>query len=184
MKFASVVLALTFACGVALATERSSTIKASDVLSNDNEVLLPANYRSWVALSPNALGMPAHHHQHMVGKVYVEPNAYEAFVKSAAWPKQTVIVLELRDKATQPKTICDGMIGLEVAVKNEPSPADPWTYYGIIYDGHKHSGEAAQAKKICVDCADEPMDRRLAMYFPALKAVIHAKPWTMPPSAF
>ena len=184
MKSVSVVLALVLSVGAALASDRSITNTPSGTLSGDNELLLPANYRNWVTLSPSAPGMPTHHHEHTVGKVYVEPSAYEKFVKTSMWPNQTVIVLELRAKTTPPKTICDGMVGLEVAVKNESKGPDPWTFYGIIYDEHKHSGEKEEAKKICADCNDEPMDVRLAMYFPALKAVIHAKPRNMPPSAF
>jgi Cytochrome P460 len=184
MKSVCVVLALVISVGAALATDRAIANKTSGTLSSDNELLLPANYRNWVALSPGAPGMPQHRHEHTVGKVYVEPSAYEKFVKTSMWPNETVIVLELRDKTTPPKTMCDGMIGLEVAVKNESKAAEPWTFYGMIYDGHKHSGEQEQAKKICVDCSDEPMDVRLAMYFPALKAVIHAKPRNMPPAAF
>jgi hypothetical protein len=62
---------------------------------------------------------------------------------------------------------------------------EPWSYYGIIYDHHKQEAHDA-AKRICSDCTDndQPMDMRLAMYFPALRAVIHATPRSMQPSAF
>jgi hypothetical protein len=115
-----------------------------------------------------------------VGKVYVEPTAYEGFLKSGAWPNHTMIVLELRDKATPPKTICDGMIGLEVAAKDDAHKPDPWSYYGIIYD---HDKPKAEAKPICADC-DMPTDMRLAIYFPALRAVIYGKRQAMQPAAF
>jgi len=184
MKSVSVVLALVFSVGVALATDRPMENKVTGTLGANNQLWLPANYRNWVALSPSAPGMPTHRHQHTVGKVFVEPSAYESFLKTAVWPNQSVIVLELRDTAAPPKTMCDGMIGLEVAVKNESKTPEPWTFYGIIYDEHKHHNEQEQAKKICVDCNDEPTDVRLAMYFPALKAVIYAKPRNMPPAAF
>ncbi|HVZ15796.1 MAG TPA: cytochrome P460 family protein [Terriglobales bacterium] len=166
MRFGSVILALTLACGVALAND-SLNIKKTAAL-NDSELLLPANYRNWVALAPNVPGMPPHHHNHLVSKVYVEPSSYEQFLQSKKWPDHTVIVLELRDKMTAPKTLCDGMIGLEVAAKDDSRLPDPWNYYGIIYD---HQTQARP-------------DHRLAMYFPALRAVIDGDPQTMQPSAF
>lgn len=182
MRFTSVVLAITLASGFALANDKLNTPQPTATLGSDTELVLPTNYRNWVALAPSMPGIPAHRHQHVVSKVYVEPLAYEGFLKNGAWPNHTVIVLELRDKATRPKTICDGMIGLEVATKEDARLPDPWSYYGIIYDRDKENG-AKEAKEICADCGAQP-DMRLAMYFPALRAVIHAKPQTMQPSAF
>ncbi len=182
MKFTSVVLAMVFACGTALATDNVNNKQSNVAPSDEKELLLPMNYRSWVALAPTTPGMPTHHHQHLVSKVYVEPSAYDGFLKTHAWPNHTVIVLELRDKATPPKTVCDGMIGLEVASKDEAHRPDPWSYYGIIYDREK--AHKTEARSVCADCANEPIDMRLAMYFPALKAVIHGQPDAMQPSAF
>lgn len=167
------------------ATSEKATRNQSSSFGGDKELLLPANYQSWVAISPSTPGVPTQHAQHVVSKVYVEPAAFEGFVKHGAWPNHTVIVLELRDKATPAKTPCDGVIGLEVAAKDNARTPDPWSYYGIIYDHHEHDAREA-AKRICTDCddGDQPMDMRLAMYFPALRAVIRATPRTMQPSAF
>lgn len=180
MKFTSLVLGILVACGVAIANDKLNVNQTTASFGNESQLLLPANYRNWVALAPTLPGMPAHHHTHVVSKVYVEPAAYERFLKSGAWPNHTMIVLELRDKATPPKTICDGMIGLEVAAKDDARSPDPWSYYGIIYD---HGKTRAEAKPICADC-EAPTDARLAMYFPALRAVIQGKRQTMQPSAF
>ena len=183
MKITSVVLALVVLCGVIAATEKTTRNPVS-TLSNDHELLLPANYQSWVALAPTAPGMPAYRHQHVVSKVYVEPTAYEKFVKHGAWPNHTLIVLELRDKESPAKTPCDGVIGLEVAAKDNARGMDPWSYYGIIYDHHKHAAKAEETKEVCADCKTPEVDMQLALFFPALRAVIHATPRTMQPSAF
>lgn len=182
MRFTAVVLALAFACGIAFATDQISTKQPTVAPSNENELLLPTNYRSWVALAPTLPGIPAHHHKHLVSKVYVEPSAYDGFLKTHAWPNHTVIVLELRNKTTPPKSVCDGMIGLEVATKDSSHQPDPWSYYGIIYDHEKSRN--TETKNICADCEDQPIDMRLAMYFPALRAVIHGKPEAVQPSTF
>jgi hypothetical protein len=186
MKINSMVVALivVLMSGLLAASEKT-TRNLPSPFDSDKELVLPANYQSWVAISPSTPGVPTQHAQHLVSKVYVEPAAYEGFVKHGAWPNHTVIVLELRDKETPARTPCDGVIGLEVAAKNSARTPDPWSYYGIIYDHHRHDAQEA-AKRVCADCKDndEPMDMRLAMYFPALRAVIHASPRTMQPSAF
>jgi hypothetical protein len=187
MKINSVTLALAVlltVSGMLAATEKTTRTEAS-TLSRDKELVLPANYQSWVALSPATPGMPALLSSHLVSKVYVEPTAYDGFLKRGVWPNHTVIVLELRDKPTPARTPCDGVIGLEVAAKDNSRAPDPWSYYGIIYDQHKHDASDS-AKRVCSDCdnSDRPTDMRLAMYFPALRAVIHASPRTMQPSAF
>jgi hypothetical protein len=180
MKSVSVVLLLALMLGSAFASEITPPSRSAANL-NDQELLLPANYRSWVALSPTATGMPTHQHHHVISKVYVEPSAYDRFVKHGSWPNQTVIVLELRkDKPENVATKCN-LMGLEVAVKDDSRTPDPWTYYGIIYDHDKPT--AASEPATCKEC-EAPVDMRLAMYFPALRAVIHAKPWTIAPSLF
>ena len=180
MKITSVILAVILACGAAFANDNLRIGKLKTPLGNKSELLLPANYRNWVALDPSVPGMPAQQHKRVLSKVYVEPAAYEHFLKSGKWPNHTVIVLELRDKATAPKTICDGMVGLEVAAKDDARLPDPWNYYGIIYD---HDKQKAESRPACATCS-APADARLAMYFPALRAVIEGNPQTMQPSAF
>lgn len=184
MKFTSVVLALLIACGTAGATEKSSMNKAASPFDQSSELLLPANYRSWVAVAPTTPGMPAHTRQHLISKIYVEPASYESFVKHGVWPNRTMIVLELRDTAAFPRNRCDGVVGLEVAAKDDQRGLDPWSYYGIIYEQHKPAAKSAEAKRNCGDCSGSPTDMRLAMYFPTLRAVIDATPRTMQPSAF
>jgi cytochrome P460 len=181
MKFASVLLALVLGCGTCLATENSGAAASSARLSANDELLLPSNYRNWIALAPNTPGMPTHKHQHVAGKLFVEPIAYEQFIKAGAWPSNTVIVLELRSAKTATKGKYD-VVGLEAAVKDDSKFPDPWTYYGIIYDRAKQD-EPAIAKKVCSDC-DHELDMTLAMYFPALRAVIDAKPSAMTPALF
>src|SRR3954465_7170947 len=72
MKFASVVLGLLLFCAVSLASE----VPASHSKMKP-ELLLPANYRTWVKLSPSMPGLPSHRHKHVAGRVFVEPVAFE-----------------------------------------------------------------------------------------------------------
>lgn len=183
MKVATVVLTLLTCFGSAVASERPA-LNQPMPLRTSNEILLPANYRSWVAVAPESAGMSAHQRKHVVGKIYVEPKAYESFLKHSTWPEQTVIVLELRDKAAPPHLPCDGVIGLEVAAKNGAGALEPWSYYGIIYDHDKQARKASTDKAMCKHCSSDPANMQFAMFFPALRAVIHATPETMQPLAF
>ena len=175
MKFASVFLLLVATCSVALAVDK--TMAGSFRLGNNDELLLPANYRNWVTMSPTTPGLPAHQHKHLAGKLYVEPTSYAQFRKTGVWPNRTVIVLELRTGKPVPKGGCDVM-GLEAAVKDDSHFPDAWSYYGIVYDRPAEAGGAKLAAADCTDC-DQPLDTMLAMAFPTLRAVINAKPSAM-----
>lgn len=182
MKFASVFLALVLACGSALAVEKPMSSGTTTHFSSSDELLLPANYRNWVALSPSTPGLPSHQHKHMAGKLYVEPSSYENFQKTGVWPNRTVIVLELKTGKRVPKGACDVM-GLEAAVKDDSRFPDPWSYYGIVYDRLKQASAAKLAASDCTDC-DQSLDVMLAMAYPTLRAVINAKPSAMSPGLF
>ncbi len=179
MRIIPLVLALMLGCGAASASEKADLNKTKMALGNQNEILLPSNYRSWVAVAPTTPGMPGHSHSHLVSKIYVEPSAYDGFVKKGIWPDHSVIVLELRDKAVRSGN--RALVGLEVAAKNDAHLAEPWTYYGIIFDQHRSGAEASTE---CPEAAASVTDMRLAMFFPALRAVITANPRAMQPSAF
>lgn len=176
MRLTSVVLALMMALGSAFATERSDIHQASGTLINEKEILLPSNYRSWVALAPAAAGVPEQSHSRLVSRIFVEPTSYEAFSKSGIWPERSVIVLELRDKSVRPSR--HRVVGLEVAAKSGSNLTDPWTYYGIIFDKSK------PAEDLCPEAGPSSSDMRLSMFFPALRAVIEAKPREMQPAVF
>lgn len=183
MKIASVLLLLFSFLGSAIASEKSTSSLPTAHFSS-NELLLPANYRSWVELSPNAPGVPSHQHKHVAGKLFVEPTAFEHFSQTGQWPNKTVIVLELRAgkaaKSARGRS-CD-VVGLEAAVKDDSQFPDAWTYYGIVYDQPK---KAQRAKlPAVIGSKEEPLDMMLAMAYPTLRAVINGKPSAMYPTLF
>ncbi len=180
MKLASVFLSLVIACGSAAAVDKP--MAGSSHFGGGDELLLPANYRNWIAMSPTTPGLPAHQHSHLAGKLYVEPSSYEQFRKTGVWPNRTVIVLELLTGKPVPKGACDVM-GLEAAMKDDSRFPDPWSYYGIVYDRPTEAGSAKLAAADCKDC-NQPLDSMLAMAFPTLRAVINAKPAAMSPGLF
>ena len=178
LVFASALLALT-CCTSTFATERSSK-HAFAALQND-ELLLPANYRSWVVVAADSVGLPKHAHKHLVSKLYVEPSSYESFTKTGAWPNKTVIVMELLNSKPVQKGQCNVM-GLEAAVRDDTGFPETWSYYGIVYDKDVAARPMLEPVS-CVDC-DNGQDSVLTMAFPALRAVINAKPGHVTPTLF
>lgn len=177
--FASALLVL-ISCTSTFATERSG--KSSFTALQKDELLLPANYRNWVIVAPDALGLPKHSHKHVASKLYVEPSSYERFAKTGAWPNKTVIVMELLTNKPAAKGECDVM-GLEAAVKDEAGFPETWSYYGIVYDRKDSAPQPVMEPASCVDC-DNPQDSVLTMAFPTLRAVINAKPGRVAPTLF
>jgi hypothetical protein len=173
MKFACVVLSFLLLCSTGFASEVTPRPKVAN-----EELLLPANYREWVRLSPATAGLPQHKHKHVASQLFVEPKSFEHFTKTGQWPDHTVIVLEL--SSGKPST--KGVMGLEAAVKNEAQFPDNWTYYGIVYDRPQQPTRTLKPEKPC-DC-DQTLDSMLALAFPTLRAVINAKPATMQPTLF
>ena len=168
MKIASLVLATLLAAGTCVAG--TGAVNHSAEKKSSGELLLPANYHSWVQL--DAGKVPAFHkNRRVVSNVYVEPTAFQHFLATGEWPDQTVIVLELRSK--QAKTRGHSVVGLEAAVKDTSHTLNPWSYFGIVYDGAKSADPVVQAE--CDKCNNVT----LARLYPALKAIIEATPGDM-----
>src|SRR5215470_17101765 len=95
--------------------------------TSDNQLKMPENYREWVYLtsgfdmsySPNAMNMG----HHMFDNVFVNQEAYQAFLKTGTWPDKTVMVLEVRRAEGKGSINQSGnyqvveVMGLEVHVK-------------------------------------------------------------------
>jgi len=75
--------------------------------TEDGRLLFPADYREWVYLtsgvdmsySPNAMGMD----HSMFDNVFVNPDAYKAFIQTGTWPDKTMLVLEVRWREAMPR---------------------------------------------------------------------------------
>ena len=97
--------------------------------TEDGRLLFPANYREWVYLtsgidmsySPNAMGMD----HSMFDNVFVNPDAYKAFLQTGTWPDKTMLVLEVRVAGSNASINKSGhyqtsdTMGREVHVKDE-----------------------------------------------------------------
>ncbi len=77
----------------------TSVPKTTPEYTSDGQMKFPVDYRKWVYLS-SGFDMsynPAMKMGHdMFDNVFVNPEAYKAFVETGSWPDKTVLVVEVR----------------------------------------------------------------------------------------
>ena len=153
--------------------------------TEDGRLLFPANYREWVYLtsgidmsySPNAMGMD----HSMFDNVFVNPDAYKAFLQTGTWPDKTMLVLEVRVAGSNASINKSGhyqtsdTMGREVHVKDESRFPGKWAFFGFGED-------AAAAKPIapgarCYSCHAESgvVDTTFVQFYPTLLPIAKQK---------
>ena len=119
---------------------------AGATFSADGKLQRPVDYRNWRFVS-TGLGMsygPAAEAAAMTGhvmfdNVFVQPQAYDAFVRDGVWPEGTMFVLELRGTETQRPPNNKGYFqtdlhGVEVSVKDSARFKGRWAYFDFGTD--------------------------------------------------
>ena len=114
--------------------------RTSPEYTADSQLKLPAQYRRWVYLTSGfdmsyAKGANTADH-HMFDNVFVNPEAYEAFLQTGTWPDKTMLVLEVRGaegrgSINQSGNFQSSVMGLEVHVKDEARFPGKWAFFGF-----------------------------------------------------
>jgi hypothetical protein len=148
--------------------------------SADGELQRPVDYRSWRFVSAG-LGMsygPAAKAAALTGRamfdnVFVQPQAYDAFVRDGVWPEGTVFVLELRGNETQRPPNNNGhfqteLHGVEVSVKDSARFKGRWAYFDFGMD--TRSAEP-QPESECFACHNRhaAVDMTFVQFYPTLQ---------------
>jgi Cytochrome P460 len=108
----------------------------------DGQLRFPANYRQWVYvttgfdMSYNPAQSTDHH---MFDNVFVNPEAYAAFLNSGTWPDKTMLFIEVRGAKNKGSINQAGhfqdtdVMGLEVHVKDESRfhAQGNWAFFGF-----------------------------------------------------
>jgi Cytochrome P460 len=166
------------------ATPQTKTSPGSGVeYTSDGQLHLPADYREWVFLSSgfdmsyNPAMQMGHH---MFDNVFVNPDAWRAFVKSGTWPDKTVLVLEARgaeDKGSiNQKGNFQGaaIMGLEVHMKDQARFAGKWAFFGFS------GGQTAKMIPLtenCYSCHRDhgAVDTTFVQFYPTLMPIAKEK---------
>jgi hypothetical protein len=143
---------------------------------------LPKNYRKWVFLS-SGLDMSylpsAKPGTSSFTNVFVNPEAYDAFLQSGTWPDKTVLVLEVRNAAQNGSINKNGhfqsdVIHTELHVKDMARLGSGWGFFGF-------SDEAPAAmiprSANCYSCHQDhgAVDTSFVQFYPTLLPLARAK---------
>ena len=176
-------------CAVALAAfaPRASSNNASSgnapAYTADGNLKFPANYREWVYLtsgvdmsySPN---MDMGHS--MFDNVFVNPEAYKAFLQTGTWPDKTMLVLEARVAGSKGSINKNGhfqtgdIVGREVHVKDEARFPGKWAFFNAE-DGV--TGKLLPREMDCYSCHEQhgAVDTTFVQFYPTLLEIAKKK---------
>jgi len=157
--------------------------------TNDGQMRLPEHYRDWVYLTTGfdmsyspAMQMDSH----MFDNVFVNPEAYKAFVDTGTWPDKTILVLEVRGAKGKGSINQKGnyqgtdVMGLEVHVKDEARFPGKWAFFP--FDGDK-TAKMIPTTADCYSCHAEhaAVDTTFVQFYPTLLPIAQNK-HTLSPS--
>ena len=151
--------------------------------TSDGQLQFPEHYREWVYLTTGfdmsydpPMQMGDHH---MFDNVFVNPDAYQAFVKTGTWPDQTMLVLEQRDargkgSINQTGNYQGGVTAVEVHVKDEARFPGKWAFFGF------GQGKTAKMIPLSADCyschaAHAAVDTTFVQFYPTLLPIATSK---------
>ena len=117
---------------------------------------------------------------HMFDNVFVNPEAWQAFVKSGRWPDKTVLVLEARRADSKGSINQQGnfqgeeVMGLEVHVKDEKRFTGKWGFFG--FSGTSTAKMIALTEN-CYSCHNDhgAVDTTFVQFYPTLLPIAQAK---------
>lgn len=154
--------------------------------SADGSLQRPVDYRNWrfvttgVGMSYGPAAQAAALTGHvMFDNVFVQPQAYDAFLRDGVWPEGTMFVLELRGSETQrpPNNrgyFQTGLHGIEVSVKDSSRFKGRWAYFDFGMDARSAT---ALPESGCYACHQEhaAVDMTFVQFYPTLQKVKAAR---------
>jgi hypothetical protein len=152
--------------------------------TSDAQLKFPEHYRDWVYLTTGfdmsynpAMQMGDHH---MFDNVFVNPEAYKAFVETGTWPDKTMLVLEARGAEGKGSINQKGnyqgteVMGFEVHVKDEARFPGKWAFFAF------DDGKTAKMIPVSADCyrchaAHAAVDTTFVQFYPTLLPIAKSK---------
>jgi len=158
---------------------------ANAPFTSDGRLTAPAGYREWIFLT-SGLDMSyrkvsgADHS--MFDNVFVDPRAYQSFVRTGTWPEGTELVKEGRSASEKGSINQSGKfqsgdtMGVEVHIKDSKRFADGW---GFFFFDSVRSGpaQAIPAAAPCYSCHRQngAVDTTFVQFYPTLLSMATQK---------
>ncbi len=147
--------------------------------SAEGRLIPPENYRQWVFLTSSldlnynapVPGAPPSDHSQL-DNVFVDPAAYDVFVKTGTWPDKTIMVKENRDTASAGSISKSGkyqtaVVSLEFHVKDEAKFPGKWGFFG---NGGSGPARFFPTTASCYSCHGDhgAVDTTFVQFYPAI----------------
>jgi cytochrome P460 len=154
------------------------------VYTASGDLVFPSDYREWVFLTSSLdlnynEAVPGAGRQSLLDNVFVNPDAYRAFLKTGAWPDKTVFVKENRTAVSAGSIAKSGKFQAGVAsaefhVKDETRYPGKWAFF--VSDG-KSPGRLMPPSAACYSCHLEhgATDTTFVQFYPTLIEVAKSK---------
>ena len=158
---------------------------ASTPFTSDGRLKAPEDYREWIFLTS---GLDMSYRQtsgadhSMFDNVFVNPQAYQAFVRTGTWPDGTEFVKEGRAASEKGSINKSGKfqsgdtMGVEVHIKDSKRFADGW---GFFFFDSVRSGptQAIPAAAPCYTCHRQngAVDSTFVQFYPTLLSIATQK---------
>jgi len=185
-----VVAAMLVALGVSLLgvkeRPRAEAESQDPKFVQGSELVRPEGYREWIYLS-SGLGMNystrSQPGEPQFTNVFVTPEAYRQFMRSATWPEKTMFVLEERDSSTKGSINTGGhfqtkLTGLVAEVKDGSRFPEKWAFFSFT-DAQGKLKDTAKAlpRSGCWTChnAHGAVDNTFVQFYPTLREVAQGK---------
>jgi hypothetical protein len=151
----------------------------------DGQLIFPANYREWIYLTTGMdmdynpeLQMTMDHS--MFDNIFVNPEAYKAFVATGTWPDKTILVLEGRVAANKGSINKKGhyqtsdIMARSIHIKDEAHFPGKWAFVGF---GDNNVGKTFPQNAVCYSCHQEhgAVDTTFVQFYPTLLEIAQKK---------
>ena len=180
----TIIIGIAILGSLATAAHQSTTAGSTPTYTSDGQMNLPANYRQWVYLTTGfdmsySAAMNMDHH--MFDNVFVNPESFQAFLKTGTWPDKTMLVLEVRGARSKGSINQAGnfqdtdVMGLEVHVKDVARFKDQgnWAFFGF---GDSRTSKMTPSTAECYSCHAKhaAVDTTFVQFYPTLLPVAEA----------
>jgi hypothetical protein len=188
LSLASLIAVLTYvfsrpAATVSAAAVVEMPVGYTPVYNKDGDLEPPLQYREWVYLT-SGLDMSytpkTNADMSMFDNVFVNPEAYRAFLATGTWPDKTVMVLETRGAESKGSINKSGhfqnggIMGMEVHVKDESRFPGKWAFFDVASESKATLFPQTAA---CYTCHQQhaAVDTTFVQFYPTLLPIAKAK---------
>lgn len=147
------------------------------------QLQFPSDYREWIYLS-SGLGMTygpvGDHAPALFDNVFVNPEAYRAFLQTGHWPERAVFVLEVRSSETQASINHGGHFQRDIAgIEAEVKQGATWSFYSFAIERGKaaSTGRLFPRDASCYSChgRNTAVENTFVQFYPTLYDVAERK---------